>query len=157
MLQNILKSIMRSEGGKWDDPIGGFTNFGITQTTLDNVRSRIKVKLPQHVYDLDRATACVILEKEYIERLNLLALPPIASLFHSHMAVMSWDDGIKIMQERLGVKADGIIGPRTLAAVRAQTTLGLLYGTFSDVSEFCESRTNGFKESYINRFNAIEI
>ena len=153
---SILDSIIKAEGGYWNDPIGGPTKFGITQKTLNSVRKRFpSVGLPEKVMYLDESAARLILSEEYIKAKNVLSLPYPTSLFHGHMVVMSWDDGIRIMQSRLGLKSDGIIGPKTLAAVEAMGTFDQLVGIAEDVSEFLETRTNQFVKSYYNRFNSI--
>lgn len=156
-LDRILDSIQAAEGGYWNDPIGGRTNFGITQNTLDNIRKTAGDLLPANVEDLTRDAARVIIQVEYLEKTRVAELPYPANLFHGHMAVMSWDDGIRLMQERLGVKVDGIIGPETLSAAKSQSTIDMLYGVYKDIVRFVETRTNGFQESYTRRFNSIEI
>lgn len=156
-LNVILDSIQAAEGGYWNDPIGGPTNFGITQTTLDKLRSQYDGLLPDSVDDLDKETARIILRSEYLEKTRVIELPYPLNLFHGHMAVMSWDDGIRIMQKRLGVPVDGVIGPVTLRAVRAESPLDKLYGLYSDVKRFIETRNNGFNDSYARRFNQIQL
>jgi lysozyme family protein len=155
-LVSILDSIMIAEGGYWNDKIGGPTNFGITQSTLNSVRKLYPdAGLPEMVFDLDEPTSRIILQKEFLEKKNVLSLPYPVALFHAHMVVMSWDDGIRIMQKRLGVKADGIIGPMTIAAVGNRGALDQLVDLAQDTDEFVLTRTNGYQQSYRNRFNAI--
>lgn len=154
----ILDSLMVAEGGYWNDPVGGPTKHGITQSTLDAVRRKFPdVSLPETVYELDEHSARLILLKEYIEAKNILALPFPLAIFHSHMVVMSWDDGIRIMQKRLGVTVDGIIGSKTLNAVRSDGTLNQLYGLARDVYTFIETRDNGYADSYRTRFDNIPL
>jgi lysozyme family protein len=156
-LNRILDSIQTAEGGYWNDPVGGPTNFGITQSTLDGLREKIGGALPETVDDLDSDIARVIIQHEYLIKTRVIELPYPLSMFHGHMAVMSWDDGIRIMQERLGVISDGIIGPITLGAAKSQSSIDMLYGVYRDLTRFIETRTNGFQDSYTRRFNTIRL
>lgn len=156
-VNRILDSIQLAEAGYWNDPIGGPTNYGITQSTLDHLRIRHSDLLPEKVSELDSDMARVIIKTQFLLKTRVLELPYPLSMVHSHMVVMAWDDGIRIMQKRLGVRPDGIIGRKTLNAARSQSSIDMLYGVYQDLSLFIKSRTNGFQASYTRRFNAIEF
>lgn len=150
----IVESIAKAEGSYWDDPIGGPTNYGITQRTLTRLREK-HPSLPVSVKDLDPETAKLIIEQEYIVKRRIHELPERTALIHAHMSVMSWNDGIEILQKRLGVPVDGIIGPVTLKAARSQSSLEEVQGLVADVDEFVKSRDNRYAPSYETRLAAL--
>lgn len=150
----IVNSIQLAEGGDWNDPIGGPTRFGITLTTLTRLREK-HPSLPAELMDLDFETAGAIIESEYITKRNIDKLPYMTALVQGHMSVMSWEDGIIIMQERLGVKADGLIGPVTLRAVDSLSALAQVEGNIADIRKFLATRKNGYASSYETRLSSL--
>lgn len=151
----ILDSIQEAEGGYWDDPWGGPTQFGITQRTLDNLHKMYGSELnalPSDVKDLTHEEARLIIEMYYVRRNRTHELPAPLNMLVSHGVVMAWDDIIKIMQNALGVKADGLIGPKTLAAANKLSALELLTLTHRVVLEFLRTRRSVLQQSYDNRF-----
>ncbi|MDP5307198.1 holin-associated N-acetylmuramidase [Paracoccus spongiarum] len=123
----IAKQIVAREGGYVNDPDdpGGATNFGVTIGTmrtlgLDLTRDgRVDAA---DVKALTRAQAEQIFVEHYFRRPRLSELPqPVqASVFD--MYVNAGTNAVKILQKlvsRMGfaAAADGVIGPRTIAAV----------------------------------------
>lgn len=113
-----IKVVLEHEGGFVDDPAdhGGATNFGITQETLD-AYLRNGVPIPAGVRDLTRDEAVDIYRTIY--------WPPFAGIESAPVAVVMFDQAvlggpksaITRMQALLGVKADGEMGPQTVAAI----------------------------------------
>lgn len=122
--QRCLRFVRRWEGG-WsdhkDDP-GGATQYGITLATYTSWRR--SQGLPDPSADDLRAITEEEVEAIYQQnywgacRCDELPLPIALVVFD--MAVNAGPSrSIRLLQEALGVKVDGIIGPKTLAAARA--------------------------------------
>lgn len=153
-LHNITNDILDEEGGYWDDPIGGATNFGITQRTLDSLRPK-HASLPLSVVDLEKEQAAVIIEEHYLRAQNVHLLPePLATVI-GHTVVMSWDDGVRILQQKIGATPDGVIGSKTLAKVRSIPSYSLITLAWRVAMEFVATRQNQFRASYANRFEKV--
>lgn len=126
MYRELMTFIRKWEGGFVDDPQdrGGATNMGVTIGTWRT-----------HGYDKDKDGDIdvadlkkmsledweAIFKKQYWDRWQA------DSIKHKEVAFMlvdwvwgSGSYGIKIPQRVLGVKADGIVGPKTLAAVNSR-------------------------------------
>ena len=71
--------------------------------------------------------------------------------------------GIKIPQRLLGVTVDGIVGPKTLAAVNARNPRELFdmikIARFDFIEDICRSRpaNNKFKRGWMNRINDLRF
>ena len=118
-VREILDEVIRREGGFVNDPhdTGGPTKFGITQHTLSTWRGR-DVSLDE-VSSLTYDEAIRIYEKKYVEEPGFLCLPNGLRAAVVDFAVHSGPvTAVKHLQRSLGVTADGIIGPSTLAAIR---------------------------------------
>lgn len=106
------------EGGYVNDPRdpGGETNFGISK------RSHPKVNIKK----LTREGAIAIYKKQYWDTASCDDLPPMVALAMFDCAV---NQGVgaarRLLQKALRVKADGIIGPKTMAAVEKADELEL--------------------------------
>jgi lysozyme family protein len=119
-LDVLIASILKHEGGYWQDPIGGNTNHGVRQKYLTKFR-KIEPDLPLNVEDLTEGEAAVIYEIFYLSKergQNVVCLPYPLDLVISHTVVMSWNDGIEILQKLVGTKVDGKIGPNTLRCIK---------------------------------------
>ncbi|NBJ11518.1 glycoside hydrolase family 108 protein [Microvirga arsenatis] len=112
--------VLEHEGGFVDHPRdpGGATRFGITRETLSRARGR-----PATVEDvrrLTRAEARAIYRRLYWDVLRADELPPGLDLAAFDLAVHAGPPrAAAMLQAVVGVEADGIVGPRTLAAARA--------------------------------------
>ena len=116
----IISAILRREGGYVDHPAdrGGPTKYGITLKTLESWRGR---KLTaQDVRDL------TIEEARRIYRLRFIVGPGLHRVSDGRLRALLVDAAVnhgpkravQLLQRVLGVTADGILGPRTLAALR---------------------------------------
>lgn len=121
------------EGG-WSDHAedrGGATNLGVTHSTLDHWRQlRPEWGLPADVRALKRRDAARIYRAGYWDAVKGDELPRGVALMVFDAAVNHGPARArKWLQEAAGATVDGIIGPKTLAAVRAASP-GLLIREF---------------------------
>lgn len=110
--------VLAREGGYADDPDdpGGATNRGITQATYTAWRT--KQRLPtQHVRHCTIEETAAIYRSEYWDKHRCGDLPWPLALVHFDSAVQH-ASADRLLQETLGVKVDGQIGPKTLAEAR---------------------------------------
>lgn len=125
-IDNLCKFILSWEGGFVNDPAdaGGATNKGVTIGTWKaqgydkNHDGKIDVADLKLITDDD---ALRIMKRNYWDRwqADKIKSEPVACLLVDWV----WGSGvwgIKIPQDMLGVKADGIVGQKTLAALNAQ-------------------------------------
>lgn len=110
------------EGGEANikgDP-GGHTKYGITQATLDAVRLKMPGMLLANVADLLAPQAAAIYRTVHWAVIRGDELPStLAPLVLNAAVNMGEPRAIMLLQDAVGVKADGLIGPATLYAVRA--------------------------------------
>ena len=122
-LDAILDELLTREGGFSDDSAdrGSFTKYGITAMTLGNWRGWTRPATHAEVEALTRVEAKAIYIARYIEQPGFTPenIPDLA------LRVALIDDGvntgprsaIKRLQRAVGVPQDGILGPRTKAAL----------------------------------------
>lgn len=136
--QRALNLVLRFEGGYSDHPKdpGGATKFGITRRTLATWRG-IKPwwKLPKvEVKQLGRTEASKIYFVHYWQRSGANELPEALGFVLFDFAVNSGPQrAVKQLQRQLNVRADGIVGPVTRAAINnycRKHTLGHLVKTY---------------------------
>lgn len=111
-LATCLDWIIRAEGGLSSDTDdrGGLTNFGISQAAYPDL----------DIEALTEADARAIYERDYWTPCRCGELPPPLDLLVLDGAVlMGVKASIQQLQRALHVKADGIFGPKTLAASQA--------------------------------------
>lgn len=126
-----LEHVLAFEGGYVDhrsDP-GGATNMGITRKTLAAWR-RIEPwqNLPKTaVQALGRDEAAAIYEAHYWSRVQGADLPAGLDLAVFDYAVNSGPArAIKLLQKLVGTVQDGVVGPKTLAAIAGHDTRRLI-------------------------------
>lgn len=119
--KDILNIILKSEGGFSDIAAdhGGKTNYGVTQATYDRYRSSIGLEKRSVKY-LEAPEVPLIYTKYYWKPCHCDELPDIVALVVFDCAVNSGSvRSIETLQRVVGTAQDGIIGPKTLAAVLA--------------------------------------
>ena len=138
-VNQLAPFILKWEGGFVNDPadLGGATNMGVTIGTWKSCG-----------YDKDGDGDIDV------DDLRLLTRDWVwASGAH----------GIKIPQRLLGVTVDGIVGPKTLAAVNARNPHELFdmikIARFDFIEDICRSRpaNNKFKRGWMNRINDLRF
>ncbi len=127
---HALQFVLGWEGGFSAHPLdpGGATNLGITQKTLNIWRDhRPDWNLPADVRALNRASAARIYRGGYWESIRADDMPPAIALLAFDCAVNQGPGrAIRLLQAALDVPADGLIGPKTLAALREASTPTLI-------------------------------
>ncbi len=127
-VEQIAAEIVAREGGYVNDPDdpGGATKYGVTLATMQ----RLGLDLTRDgrvdaadVKALSRAQAQGIFVEHYFRKPGLAELPAALQASVFDMYVNAGTNAVKILQRlvtRMGfaAKDDGIIGPKTLAAVR---------------------------------------
>lgn len=112
--------VFKFEGGYSDHPAdpGGATNLGITHATLAAWRGLPVTK--EDVKALTHAEAEAIYRAKYWNAVRADELPPGVDLACFDFAVNSGPGrAVKAMQRAVALPQDGILGPRTMAAVKA--------------------------------------
>lgn len=125
-VEEVAAQIVAREGGyvnDSDDP-GGATNYGVTIGTMKSLGLDLNKDGRVDANDvkmLTRAQAQQIFVEHYFRRPRLAELPPAVQASVFDMYVNAGANAVKILQRlvaRMGfaASADGVIGPRTLAA-----------------------------------------
>lgn len=116
-----LKHVLKSEGGfvhHKDDP-GGRTNMGVTQEVWEDWVGKSVTE--EEMKALTTGLVAPLYKKRYWDLVKGDALPTGVDLCVFDYAVNSGVHRAAItLQRMVGAKEDGIIGPRTLAAVKAE-------------------------------------
>lgn len=114
-----LGVVLGHEGGDSDhaaDP-GGFTRFGISQVAHPTVDVR----------NLTREGAAAIYRAEYWQPMQCDELPaPLALCVFDSAVNQGRTAAIRLLQDAVGTTVDGVLGPKTLAAVYRQPVSRLL-------------------------------
>lgn len=116
-----LQVVLHHEGGFVDDPNdpGGATNMGITHKTLAAWRGRAVTA--EDVRNLTEHEASLIYRAEYWDRLRCGQLPAGVDLVVFDYGVNAGvSRSAMLLQGLVGAREDGVIGPKTIAAVRRQ-------------------------------------
>ena len=167
-VNKLAPFILKWEGGFVNDPddLGGATNMGVTigawkscgydkdgdgDIDVDDLHLLTREDVVNRVlkpYYWDRWKADSIQDQSVA---NILVDWIWASGVH----------GIKIPQDLLGVIPDGIVGPKTLAAVNSRNPRELFdqikIARFDFIEDICRKRpaNNKFKRGWMNRINDI--
>jgi len=127
-MQQIIRDIIRREGGFVDDPDdrGGATNHGITQATLSEHLGRPATRAD--VENLSEMTAAMIYEERYIKdpHFDRIENEPLRGLVVDCGVNHGPSRAAKWLQQAAKATADGKVGPATLAAVNGGDA-GALY------------------------------
>ena len=162
----LIPFILQWEGGFVNDPVdlGGATNKGVTIGTFRDFRKRKGLPAPT-VDDLKN-----ISESEWHDIFKSLywdmwKADEIKSQAVANILVdwvwASGSHGIKRPQRLLGVKADGIVGKQTIAALNAMDAATLFKMIKDDrakfIDEICKARpaNERFRKGWTNRINSI--
>lgn len=130
-LAQTIKLVFGSEGSYVNHPKdpGGPTKYGITAATLGAWRRLGRRATAEEVMALRLTEATEILDKQYAQPLRYAELPPGLDYALFDFAVNSFTvQPVKELQRVLGVEADGIMGVKTLAAIRTRDVSALING-----------------------------
>lgn len=114
-----LAVVLGHEGGYVNHPNdrGGATNKGVTQRRYDEYRASIGLPL-QDVKNITNEEVTAIYKKYYWIPARCDRMPPPLDLMLFDAAVNHGPSrAVKMLQRVLGVTEDGIVGPKTLAAL----------------------------------------
>lgn len=121
---DALVLTMGFEGG-WSNHSsdrGGKTKYGVTEATLavynDRSNSRLRIET------LTQRQAADVYFVLFWSDMRIASLPPMVRGLMFDWSVHSGYFAIRSMQRHLKLKPDGVVGPRTRAAVAAQTKFG---------------------------------
>lgn len=143
LLELALSYTLVNEGSSVvDDPSdrGGLTRYGITQKTLGVYLGREATR--EDVIDLNATTVEALYRKLYWSAIkgDGLESQPVATVYFDMAVLMGPSRATALVQKVVGAQTDGLMGPKTLAAVNAFNPSGLLAqfssaccGYFSDI------------------------
>lgn len=165
----LVPFILKWEGGYVNDPddLGGATNKGITIATYRYYR-RLKGYNTTTVSDLKNVSDdewTDVLKTLYWDkwRADDILSQPVANIL-TDWVWASGSYGIKLPQKLLGVKADGIVGTVTLAAVNNYADYGALFNKIRQeriafVERIVASRpaNRKFRKGWLNRINDLKF
>lgn len=116
----MLARVLRHEGGYSNNPKdpGGATNYGVTQAVYDVYRD--DATLPRRsVLHITKAEVREIYFYDYFEAVRGPQLPAAVAFQVFDGAVNSGvGRSVKWLQQAVGATQDGILGPKTLAAIK---------------------------------------
>ena len=151
-----------------DDPddLGGQTMVGVTMATYEEYCRRKGYPKPTtgRLMDLSYNDWKSILKMLYWDRWNAdeIRSQSIAEIVCDFVWA-SGVHGIKVPQDLVGVIPDGIVGPKTLAAVNSRNPRDLFdqikIARFDFIEDICRKRpaNNKFKRGWMNRINDIKF
>jgi lysozyme family protein len=151
-----------------DDPddLGGQTMVGVTMATYEEYCRRKGYPKPTtgKLMDLSYNDWKSILKMLYWDRWNAdeIKSQSIAEIVCDFVWA-SGVHGIKVPQDLVGVIPDGIVGPKTLAAVNSRNPRELFdqikIARFDFIEDICRKRpaNNKFKRGWMNRINDIKF
>ena len=151
-----------------DDPddLGGQTMVGVTMATYEEYCRRKGYPKPTtgRLMDLSYNDWKSILKMLYWDRWNAdeIRSQSIAEIVCDFVWA-SGVHGIKVPQDLVGLIPDGIVGPKTLAAVNSRNPRELFdqikIARFDFIEDICRKRpaNNKFKRGWMNRINDIKF
>lgn len=163
---HALSFVLAREGGYVNDPAdkGGETNFGISDKR-DGVADGLTDingdgKPDTRIKDLTKEQAGQIYYRDYWYPTYCTDWPDGISLFMFDAAVQHGaKKAIQLLQEAVGVSADGIVGPKTTKAVISADAEWLLNRCFLRRSRYYASiiKSNASQGKYLNGwFNRLD-
>ena len=167
-VNQLAPFILKWEGGFVNDPadLGGATNMGVTIGAWKSCGYDKDGDGDIDVDDLRLLTredvVNRVLKPHYWDRWKAddIKSQSVANILDDWVWA-SGAHGIKIPQRLLGVSVDGIVGPKTLAAVNARNPRELFdmikIARFDFIEDICRKRpaNNKFKRGWMNRINDI--
>lgn len=165
-IETLIPFLLKWEGGFVHDPddLGGATNMGVTMNTYIAYCRRKGYPVPTvtRLKNLSERQWMDIVKTMYWDRFR-------ADEIHSQSVAnicvdwlwLSGTVAIKRVQELVGVKVDGIVGPNTLVAINSMSSL-VLFGMVKEerkryIDEICRKRpaNEKFRKGWLNRLNDL--
>lgn len=115
----LIADLIERESGFVNDPHdrGGPTKYGITAQTLGDWRRLGRWATFDEVESLTETEAAAILRKNYVAPFLAVPFDELRANLVDMAVLEGQGTAIRALQQVLGVPVDGILGPRTLAAV----------------------------------------
>lgn len=163
----LVPFILQWEGGFVNDPddLGGATNKGITIGTFTEYKKRKGQKAPtvDDLKNISDAEWHDVFKSLYWDRWRAdeIKNQSVANILVDWVWA-SGVHGIKRPQKLLGVAADGLVGPKTIAAINAADPKKLFDAIKADrekfIDEICKARPKNekYRRGWMNRINAIK-
>ena len=167
-VNKLAPFIIKWEGGWVNDPadLGGATNMGVTIGTYEAYCRKKGYPKPtiERLKNLTKEEWAEILKTMYWDRwkADLITSQSVANILVDWMWA-SGVHGVKIPQRLLGVTVDGIVGPKTIAAVNARNPRELFdmikIARFDFIEDICWKRpaNNMFKRGWMHRINDLKF
>ena len=169
MITNFSQSLglmLQSEGGFTTDPVdpgnhlpdgrAGSTNLGVTQANWESYVGH-QVKWSE-MRTLTPEIVAPFYKRRYWDLVRGDELPsPIDYMMFDFAVNGGPGRCIKLMQKAVGATQDGVLGPKTLAAIKA-VPVHKLVQDFSDVKErfYRELNNERFERGWLNRVAKVE-
>lgn len=156
-----LAQVLKYEGGKVDDPRdpGGRTAYGVTQATYNSWRNDNNLGR-KDVFTITQDEVAAIYKQNYWDKIRGDDLPDGVDFATFDYAVNSGvSRAAKALQAVVGVPQDGIIGPKTIAAVKSYVAIALTnnrlsflqrLGTWPVFGKGWSSRVNDVKKQVMS-------
>jgi lysozyme family protein len=135
-----LLFVLKHEGGWSDDPRdpGGATMKGVTIGVFNEYLGRKATK--EELRNISDAQIADIYRTRYWDKARCDDLPPGVDLSVFDLAVNAGPSrAVKILQRCVGAESDGVLGPKTLAAVGKSNTKNLIVRFAEDRRDFYRS------------------
>ena len=154
-VKKLAPFILKWEGGFVNDPddLGGATNMGVTIATYEAYCKKKGYPKPT----IERLKA--LTKEDWTDEIKSQSVANILV----DWVWASGVHGIKIPQGLVGVLPDGIVGPKTIAAVNSRNPRELFdqikLARFDFIEEICRKRpaNNKFKRGWMNRINDLKF
>jgi lysozyme family protein len=156
--QPSLKLVLQSEGGNDDDPSdhGGRTSRGITQNEYDAWR-RLKNLPPLDVWKAPQSDVDAIYLDEYWEPYCDDIPLGLDYLFFNNSVLDGPHRSAVLLQQALGVSADGRIGPITREAILKCNPTSVIVKLSQASEEFYKGlHQPRFLQGWLNRVTFVE-
>ena len=166
-INKLIPFLKKWEGGFVNDPsdLGGATNMGVTLATYA-IYCRKKGKPEPTVADLKQLKLSELTDILKSMYWDVFHGDDITSQSVANICVdwfwMSGYTAIKKVQRLVGTKADGIVGPKTIAAINSRSPLPL-FGLIKEArqayyDEICQARAANkkFYRGWMNRLNDMK-
>lgn len=161
---SAFQRVLKSEGGYVNDPSdhGGETNLGVTRAAWGEYIGR-----PVRDGEMRKLTPAAVepfYKSMYWDKVRGDELPIGVDYAVFDFAVNAGPDrAVKMLQQTVGVMADGVIGPATLAAARGRPPRDVLNGFSREKAAFYQRLANAnasqqrFLRGWLNRVRDVDV